>query len=131
MRRFVEHDDHVDIEENFSGIWAVTKCNMVMIKTPPAAKLEKTEKDKVRLEHKKTTRYKNYNITKQEFEEMKAKQNGMCAICGRENNNLVIDHNHKTGKVRGLLCTACNVGIGLLQDSVDILTIAIKYITKN
>lgn len=59
-------------------------------------------------------------------------QDGACAICAtpREPLGLVIDHNHKTGKVRGLLCGACNTGIGLLKDSPDVLDAAIEYLEQ-
>lgn len=60
-------------------------------------------------------------------------QNGRCAICGKpiafENSR--IDHNHSTGKIRGILCTSCNSGIGLFMDSAEILIIAANYILKN
>ena len=49
-------------------------------------------------------------------------------FAGTEPLGLVIDHNHKTGKVRGLLCGSCNTGIGLLKDSPDVLDAAIEYL---
>ena len=52
-----------------------------------------------------------YNITLAEYDQMFEDQKGVCAICGNPENNrrLAVDHDHKTGKVRGLLCTRCNV----------------------
>jgi len=59
-------------------------------------------------------------------------QNGLCACCTRHQSSFVklfaVDHNHKTGKVRGLLCDPCNKGIGLLQDSTDVLYKAFNYL---
>ena len=59
-------------------------------------------------------------------------QNNKCAICNKtvqENKkNLAIDHCHKTDKIRGLLCTKCNLGIGYFRDNVEILKSAINYI---
>lgn len=69
------------------------------------------------------------------FNELKAKQNSCCAICGTDKpygraNEFVVDHCHETGKVRGLLCHPCNSGIGMFKDKVDILNKAILYLTK-
>ena len=50
-----------------------------------------------------------------------------CAICGNLD-RLHIDHCHKTGNVRGLLCSNCNIGIGNMQDNIDILKVAIEYL---
>ena len=61
-----------------------------------------------------------YNITLEEYEELDKRQNSLCAICGQVNksgNRLGVDHCHKTGRVRGLLCFRCNTALGLLDDS--------------
>lgn len=55
------------------------------------------------------------------------KQNGLCAICQRDC-ALVIDHDHTTGIVRGLLCSPCNIAIGLFGDSEQNLHNAIGYL---
>jgi hypothetical protein len=75
-----------------------------------------------------------YNITVAAYENLVASQNGLCRICGktREENGreLSIDHNHKTGKVRGLLCIQCNAGLGNYRDDPDLLRAAIKYLEE-
>lgn len=79
-----------------------------------------------------------YGISHKQYRGMLDQQGGVCAICGgdgflmREHhkNRLVVDHDHKTGKVRGLLCHNCNRGIGLLQDSQSTLNSAIKYLER-
>ena len=55
-----------------------------------------------------------------------------CHICGKQPTNkaLAIDHDHATGFVRGLLCCECNAGVGLLQDSLDVLKKAVSYLRK-
>jgi hypothetical protein len=56
-----------------------------------------------------------YGVSRDEFEELVAKQNGRCAICDGpplEGESLCVDHDHRTSKVRGLLCKGCNVGLG-------------------
>ena len=76
---------------------------------------------------------KQYGLTIEEYNQMFVDQNGVCAICKEQSQNgtnLCVDHCHTTGKVRGLLCTGCNVGIGRLKDSVELLESAIGYLTK-
>lgn len=70
---------------------------------------------------------------------MHEEQNGLCAICGNPEKAfmktkvmyLAIDHNHKTGEIRGLLCTNCNNGLGRFKDNIDLLNKAIAYIEKD
>ena len=69
-----------------------------------------------------------YGISPQAYTEMLYSQGGACAICGEVKTKYVVDHNHKNGKVRGILCHACNVGIGNLKDSSEILEKAAEYI---
>ncbi len=71
-----------------------------------------------------------YGITMNDYDFMYADQKGCCSICGKHKDSLIVDHDHVTGKVRGLLCYQCNTGIGQFQDDVDILTKAIKYIKE-
>ena len=61
-------------------------------------------------------------------------QKGKCAICGIKRENIkrdfANDHNHKTGKIRGLLCGNCNMGLGQFSDNIKTLQKAIKYLEK-
>jgi hypothetical protein len=71
---------------------------------------------------------------------MVQKQNNVCAICkqpetlkktnSKHIRKLSIDHNHKSGKVRGLLCSKCNVTLGRIDDNIIILRSMIKYLEK-
>lgn len=74
---------------------------------------------------------KAYGIGIDEYEEMYAEQNGRCAICDKPNACLVVDHDHKTGSVRQLLCGTCNAGIGMLQEDVNTLLSAAAYLEKH
>lgn len=75
-----------------------------------------------------------YGITVDEYEAMLKQQRGVCAICLQEctsGKSLAVDHCHKTGKVRGLLCAACNVSLGKFKDSTALLESAIKYLKEH
>lgn len=73
-----------------------------------------------------------YGIGIDEYNEMLAKNNFSCMICGllQEDHNcaLHVDHNHETLNVRGILCTNCNTGLGHARDSIDLLDSMINYI---
>ena|SRR3990167_3180392 len=82
---------------------------------------------------------KNYGITIEQYYKMHKDQNGVCAICkGNEKSvdhhtgkirRLTVDHCHATGKIRGLLCSCCNRGLGSFNDRQDVLQNAIKYLS--
>jgi len=78
-----------------------------------------------------------YGITLEQYNEISEKQGGKCAICGnpetcKSKNDkiriLVVDHDHKTNKIRGLLCHTCNIMLGHAKDNKLILQNAIKYL---
>lgn len=82
---------------------------------------------------------KNFGITLSDYSAMVVEQHGCCAICDQHETEerlgkvraLSVDHNHETGKVRGLLCIACNKMIGIAKENEDILISAIKYLQKH
>lgn len=71
-----------------------------------------------------------YGLSEVEWTEMLAKQSNLCAICGGKDAGkvLCVDHDHTTGKVRGMLCGNCNIGLGNFKDSPKILESAIAYL---
>lgn len=72
-----------------------------------------------------------YKMPLAELKSLLDKQKGLCKICERPyEDKFQIDHDHKTGRVRGLLCRACNIGLGLFNDRKEILERAIKYFEK-
>lgn len=89
-----------------------------------------------------------YGVTLEDYVSMYIAQRGVCAICGTSDcpngdyeasarlerpphvNSLVIDHDHCTGRVRGLVHRKCNAGIGLIKDDVAVLRGAIAYLNK-
>lgn len=80
-----------------------------------------------------------FGLTSAEYAAMFVAQGNGCAICRREerkqrNGNpirLAVDHDHSTGQVRGLLCDRCNRFLGAMEDSVELLTAAISYLTHH
>lgn len=71
-------------------------------------------------------------ITEDEFDEIGETQNWRCAICNEDiSDKAFLDHDHKTGKVRKLLCFNCNVGLGHFRDSIALLDRGIVYLTEH
>lgn len=88
---------------------------------------------KSKLEHAWKSR--GFNFTVEQYDELMAKQDKVCAICGVEKNRngsaLCVDHNHKTGQIRGLLCHFCNTALGKFGDDIKMLQKAIQYLEKH
>ena len=84
-------------------------------------------------------RQRRFGITSQEYVEIFNAQNEVCAICKNPETAtrlgkvkaLAVDHDHKNGAIRGLLCSDCNTGIGKLKDDPSVLRSAIRYLEKN
>ena len=99
-----------------------------------------TSKGKIKSieQHKGYRLNKEYGLSLMQYNRMLLKQNNKCAICGkseiiknfRGTRDLSVDHNHKTKKIRGLLCGKCNSILGFCNDSIIILNKIIKYIKK-
>lgn len=99
--------------------------------------LEKAREDRKQFpeKHQQRHRKKNYGITEIDYLQLLANQTGQCAICQidlkmLESKKVHIDHDHETGKVRGILCNHCNVMIGMAKEDLSILEKAIKYLDK-
>jgi hypothetical protein len=77
---------------------------------------------------------KRYGISLVDYNEMVEHQEGKCLICGTHKSSLdrslTVDHDHATGKVRGLLCYNCNLVLGNAKDNVNTLQKAIEYLNK-
>lgn len=73
-----------------------------------------------------------YNLSVEEFESLLISQKYMCAICETtrcsSGRNFAVDHCHTTGKIRGLLCSSCNTGLGQFKDNKLLLQKAINYL---
>ena len=104
---------------------------------------EKRKREKRKLNPKRLAQHKlnqtksdlkrKYGITLGQYEELKLMQDNKCAICKTPSNEcskgiLFVDHNHNTGKVRGLLCNKCNAAIGLLNENILLFEAAKSYL---
>ncbi len=79
-----------------------------------------------------TSRLKcHYGITNEEYAELLEKTNSKCYICKKLLSKPCVDHDHTNGQVRGILCSNCNLAIGLLYDNIEILQSAIDYLKDN
>ena len=75
-----------------------------------------------------------YGISVEDYEQMLEDQNGGCYICGKKPEGkraLDIDHDHTTGKVRGLLCSNHNRALGLLGDDISLMLRSVEYLVKS
>jgi hypothetical protein len=74
---------------------------------------------------------RDYKITLEDYDQMLEHQGGVCAACSgrhKDGRRLHVDHDHKTGQVRGLLCTKCNTAIGLMNDDVMTAMKIVSYL---
>ena len=67
-------------------------------------------------------------ILLEEYETQYQQQDGRCLICHMQFRLLLVDHDHQTGQIRGLLCNGCNSAIGLLKENKQLLHNAVKYL---
>lgn len=93
----------------------------------------RNNRERVKKNHREWSLRALYGITESEFQRLLKLQDGKCALCPVEysdkgKRNLVVDHDHETGRVRGLLCTRCNTSIGQLGDNSEGLRRALAYV---
>lgn len=83
-------------------------------------------------ERLKEKNLKQYGLSLDSYEEMLKKQDFKCKICNKQNKSvLAVDHDHKTGRIRGLLCFSCNVILGNAKDDEKILLKSIEYLRNS
>jgi len=101
--------------------------------SPACAKISRTKQIKVwqKTKGRNSRLLRKYGLDEKEFDEMAKNQNYCCMICKKECENLCVDHDHDTGKVRELLCVQCNAVLGIFKEDITIFENAIAYITKH
>lgn len=81
------------------------------------------------------SRLKKYGLTTEAYNALFVKQQGHCLGCGTHQSNLLkplyVDHNHRTGQVRGLLCQKCNTLLGMAEDKISTLSKLIQYLSRS
>ena len=85
--------------------------------------------------HKEETRVRQYKrkygVTLADYNRMYKEQKGGCKICGRRpKRRLHVDHDHTTGVVRGLLCSSCNLALGLLSEDSSVVEKVVRYLKR-
>jgi hypothetical protein len=84
-----------------------------------------SNKEKVSIQRIK----KKFGISQDDYLKLFNDQDGKCKICEVPKKKLVVDHCHTTQKIRGLLCSSCNLGLGHFKDSINALDAAIRYLS--
>ena len=91
-------------------------------------------KERTRKRRQRTDFMNKFGINFDQYDTMLAEQHGVCAICQKKDicdRLLAVDHCHITKKVRGLLCTNCNMALGKFQDSIEYLKKAVEYMERD
>ena len=88
-----------------------------------------------RLRNPMEDRFREYGMTLEKYNQMLENQQGKCAICGggreKQKYSFSVDHCHATGKIRGILCSNCNAGLGFFKDNPQSLTNALTYLISS
>jgi len=95
---------------------------------------EHEDPDKRAAQQRKASLRRNYGVTPDQYEVMLSAQNGVCATCGNAcatGKRLAVDHCHRSGKVRGLLCRRCNSILGYADDDLELLGRLADYVTAS
>lgn len=99
----------------------------------------KTQKENSKLYMRTRNLRLKFDMNETEYKQMFDAQDGTCAICGQSETKILqgvllqlcVDHNHETGEIRGLLCNACNAGLGYFKDNAEYLARASTYLVRN
>lgn len=122
------------IQQYSKDRWKKIKSSPKLYQKEKERHREQNSKPKQKLQQKDYFLRCAYGITLKDYNRMFAEQQGCCAICGMHQSNwdkaLHVDHNHRTGKVRQLLCAKCNRYVGVLEES-ELLIDIIKYLEKH
>lgn len=113
-----------------SGLYCY--CKKCACKAKTKWKRDNPEKDI--LCRRKSMLKRRYGVTLEQYDRMLEEQNGVCAICGGVNKGgwrLAVDHDHDTGKVRGLLCQNCNRRVGELENNPTLFRSTINYLSRS
>jgi hypothetical protein len=127
---------HKDCKEGVSNI--CNKCRLVLRKQTSDYNTYRKNMYKYKYKYKDYKRNHDlktkYNISSEDYDRILKQQDYKCAICGIGNDvykrRFAVDHNHITGKIRGLLCSNCNTSLGKLKEDKTIITNLLHYLEK-
>ena len=117
-----------DLEEE-----AFSKCQRARGRQHACKKCNKIYRDKHKERVKDYQLQYKFGISLAEYITLSEQQKGLCAICSsvcRTGRKLAVDHDHKTGKIRGLLCVPCNQALGQFDEDINKMKQAIEYLKK-
>ena len=88
------------------------------------------------VQQNKRSRLRKYGLSIEDYDSILESQGHLCAICGTSDPgdgraNFCVDHNHRTQKVRGLLCNPCNKALGLFKDNPSVMREAANYVERD
>jgi len=137
-KRYIEHREEIRAQKAKWYIEHREEVHAYGIEYYKAHKEQRRNYDKNRVRNKEKEQVqqrirvlmKVYGLNPEDYAKMLVEQNGKCAICGSLPNgkNLFVDHDHITGKVRGLLCNSCNITLGTVKESTETLAKMIEYL---
>jgi hypothetical protein len=120
-------------EEKLISDCSGTACKLCHAKRRREWRKANPDREKINQRKQDLKRY--FGITPEQYDAMLQKQSGKCAGCNRHQTefvkNLAVDHDHKTGIIRGLLCEDCNIALGKLKDNVSTLNNLINYLENS
>lgn len=91
---------------------------------------EKLDISSKKYQYQKKSNLKKYGLTLERYNDICKEQDNKCIICTNPTEILVVDHCHKSGNIRGLICFYCNTGLGYFKDEIETLKRAILYLQK-
>ena len=105
--------------------WRIANSEHVTEKSKERWAKEKDDPEKIK--QRRDKHYRQYGLTADDADKLKTEP---CMLCGGTSETMHIDHDHDSGKFRGVLCSKCNNGLGFFNDSIELLQKAIRYLTK-
>lgn len=134
--KMVKHEDSFGVRRERLVIPRKTlckPCESVVSSARQRGELNKAKATNRRKDNDSKSGYmRRYGITRDDAVAMLAAQGGLCAICKKPGilgyQQMVVDHDHATGKVRAILCQLCNHGLGCFKDNTELMATAISYL---
>lgn len=112
-----------------------TKLQLDSLPNIPYSEFSEEQKARAAKKTRKHLLKKLYGLTLEDYDRMLEEQHGKCAICKTEKvggkhktNTMIVDHDHKTGKVRGLLCNYCNIMAGMMEKNLETSQLVLDYL---